>query len=65
MFEIIFEKAQDSPGKVNRGSVIQKQSSEGFFKRSFMRNFAEFTKKNICAEKSFLIKSNFFDLQLP
>ena len=27
---------------------MQKQPSEGFFKKSFMRNFPEFTKKHLC-----------------
>ena len=43
---------------------MQKQPSEGFFKKSFLRNFPEFTKKNICAGISFLIKFNSVDLQL-
>ena len=37
---------------------MQKQSPEGFFKKGFMRNFAEFTKKTICAGISFLVKFN-------
>ena len=27
---------------------MQKHPSEGFFKRDVMRNFAEFTRKNLC-----------------
>ena len=33
---------------VNRRSVYKKQPSEGFFKKDFMRNFAEFTRKHLC-----------------
>ena len=39
--------------KVNRTSVMQKQLSEGFFKKRFMRNFAEFTKKHLCRKLFF------------
>ena len=37
---------------------MQKQPSEVFFKKSVMRNFAEFT-RNICAGNPFLIKLNY------
>ena len=43
---------------------MKKQPSEGFFKKGSMRNFAEFTKKDICAGNSFLIKLNSANLQL-
>ena len=57
MCDIVFEKAQECAGKVNIERVfMQKHSSEWFFKKGFMRNFAEFTKKTICAGISFLIK---------
>ena len=45
MCDIGFEKAQCCAGKVNRTSVMQKQPFEAFFKKCFMRNFAEFTNK--------------------
>ena len=51
MCDIGFEKTQDHAGKVNRMSVnAEKQPSEGFFKTSFMINFAEFTKKSYVLE---------------
>ena len=42
---------------------MQKQPSEGLFKRRVMRNFAKFTGK-ICATIFFLIMLNSVDLQL-
>ena len=45
MCDIVFEKEQGYGGKVNRTSVMQKQHSEGFFYKGFMKNFAEFTQK--------------------
>ena len=45
MCDIVFEKVQDRAGKVNRTSVYAEAASEGFFKKGFMRNFPEFTKK--------------------
>ena len=42
---------------------MQNKPSEGFFKKGFMRNFPEFTKKNISAGISFLMKLNSSDLQ--
>ena len=45
MCDIVFEKVQDRAGKVNRTSVYAETASEGFFKKGFMRNFPEFTKK--------------------
>ena len=50
MCDIVFEKAQGCDGKVNRTSFMQKQPSEGFFKKGFMRNFAELTKKTSMPE---------------
>ena len=32
---------------------MQKQPSEGFFKKSFMRHFAEFTRKHMCRNPFF------------
>ena len=61
--DIVFEKVLDLDGKINGRVLMQKQPSEGFFKKGFMRIFAEF-KKNICAGISFLIKLNSVDLQL-
>ena len=37
---------------------MERQPPEGFLKKGVMRNFAEFTKKNISAGISFLIKLN-------
>ena len=45
--DIIFEQAQGYAGKVDRTSVMQKQPSEGFIKKGFIRNFAAFTKKHL------------------
>ena len=54
MCDIVFEKEQGYGGKVNRTSVMQKQHSEGFFYKGFMKNFAEFThKKNLCRKLFF------------
>ena len=46
MFDIVFDRA----GKVNRTSVYAKQPSEGFLKKVFVRNFAEFIKKTSVQE---------------
>ena len=48
MCDIAFEKAQGRAGKVNRTSVMQKHPSKGFFKKCFIGNFTEFTKKHLC-----------------
>ena len=50
MCHIVFEKAQDRAGKVSRTSVYAKQPSEGFLKKVFVRNFAEFIKKTSVQE---------------
>ena len=43
---------------------MQKQSSEGFFQKSVMRNLAEFTSKHLCQNLSFDKAINSVDLQL-
>ena len=43
MCDIVFKKV-----KVVLGVLKQKQPSKGFFKKGFMRNFPEFTKKHLC-----------------
>ena len=48
-----FEKAQGCGGEVNKTSIMQKQPSEVFFKKGFMRNLAEFTKKASVPETLF------------
>ena len=53
MCDIVFEKAQGCGGEVNKTSVMQKQPSEVFFKKGFMRNLAEFTKKASVPETLF------------
>ena len=47
MCDIFFEKVKERGRKVNRTNVMQKQPSEGFFKKSVLRNFAEFTRKHL------------------
>ena len=39
---------------------MQKQPSEGFFKKGVMRNFAEFTRKHLC-RNLFFDKGKIFD----
>ena len=51
--DIDFEKAQGCGGEVNKTSIMQKQPSEVFFKKGFMRNLAEFTKKASVPETLF------------
>ena len=41
---------------------MQKQPSNGFFKKGLIRNFVEFTSKHV-PESLFLIKLNSIDLQ--
>ena len=49
MHDIIFEKVKGRGGAVNSERVfIQKQPSEGFFKKGVMRNFAKYTRKHLC-----------------
>ena len=48
MCDIVFKKVQSRAWKVNRSSALQMQLSEGFFKKGFMRTFAEFIKKHLC-----------------
>ena len=49
MHDIIFEKVKGRGGTVNSEPVfIQKQPSQGFFKKGVMRNFAKYTKKLLC-----------------
>ena len=64
MCDVVFEKVQDRAGKRNRTSISAEAASEGFFKKGFVRNFPEFTRKRICVGISFLIKLNSVDLQL-
>ena len=63
MCDIVFEKVQGRAEKVNRMSVYAEAASEEFFKKGFLRNFPEFTKKTSVPE-SFLIKLNSVGLQL-
>ena len=42
MCDIVLEKTKD------RGVFMQKQASEGFFRKGVMSNFAEFTRKHLC-----------------
>ena len=61
MHDIIFEKVKGRGGAVNSERVfIQKQPSEGFFKKGVMRNFAEFTRKHLC-RNLFFDKGKIFD----
>ena len=46
MYVNVFEKAKGCGGTVPK--FMQKQPSEGFFKRSVRRNLAEFTRKYLC-----------------
>ena len=59
----VFEKTKRRAGKAE--VFMQKQPSEGFFKRGVMRNFGIIHKKTICAGISVLIKLNSVKLQLP
>ena len=52
MCEAVFEKVQSRVGKVKRTSFMQKQPSEGFLKKDFVGNFAEFTKKETSVPES-------------
>ena len=40
-------------GRFGTGVFMQKQPSKGFFKKSVMRNFAEFTRKHLCGNLFF------------
>ena len=53
MCDIVFKKV-----KVVLGVFMEKQPSEGFFKKVFMGNFPEFTKKHLC-------RNIFFDKVKP
>ena len=48
MCDIVFEKTKGRGGTVNRTSVYAEDPSEGFFKKSVMTNFADFTRKHLC-----------------
>ena len=48
MRDIVFEKTEGRGRAVNRTILLQKQLSDGFFKKSVMRNFAEFAGKPLC-----------------
>ena len=48
MCDIVFKKVQRRAWKVTERVLMQKQPSEGFFKKGFMRIFAEFTKNHLC-----------------
>ena len=56
MCDIVFEKAEGRRGKVNRTSVYVEVVVRRILKKGDMRNFEEFTKKNICARIYFLIE---------
>ena len=56
MCHIVFEKAKGHGGTLTERVFMLKQPSEGFFRKDFMRNFAEF-QENICAGISFLVFS--------
>ena len=48
MFDIVFEKAKGRGWTINKKRVFMvKQPSGGFYKKDVMRNFAEFTRKNL------------------
>ena len=47
MCDIIFQKAKSRGRKINRAMFMQKQPSEGFFKKGVIGNFAEFTRKHL------------------
>ena len=47
MCDVVFEEAKIRGATVNRRSVLHKPPSEGFFKKDFMRKFAEFTTKHL------------------
>ena len=48
MRDIVFEKLQGRDGKVNRTSVHAVAAVRRVFKKGFLRNSPEFTKKHLC-----------------
>ena len=50
MCDIGFEKTKGRGGTVNR---MQKEPSEGLFKKDLLRNFAKFTTKHLCRNSFF------------
>ena len=49
MCDIVLEKTKD------RGVFMQKQASEGFFRKGVMSDFAEFTRKHLCRNLFFCV----------
>ena len=47
MCDIVFEKAKDRGGKVNRRNVYAEVAARRVLIKCIMRNFAEFTKKYV------------------
>ena len=48
MCGIVFKKVQGRAWKLNRTSAYAEAAVRRFFKKGFMRIFAEFTKKHLC-----------------
>ena len=48
MCDIAFEKTKGRGGTVRRTSLYAEAVVQEFFKKSVMRNFAEFTRKHLC-----------------
>ena len=53
MWDIVFEKAKGYVGTVNRTSVYAEAAVRRVFKESVMRNFADLTRKHLCANLFF------------
>ena len=48
MSDIVSEKTKDRGGTVKKQVFMQKQPSEGFFKKGVMRKSAKFTRNRQC-----------------
>ena len=61
--KFVFYKAKGRGGTVNRTTIMQKQHLKGFYKKSFLTNFAKFARKKL-RRSVFFIMLDVVDLQL-